>query len=563
MKKRFLTLLSLVMALVMCFALVACAGDESGLPGANGGGNNGGGNDGTSVVVTAEEAAAQLDRLISDGYSGVITFAADTKKTDGIEFTADVKKLGEKVKLTFGDEWYIVDVNTGYLYGETDSVYAMQVIPTGAIDYAIGFIDENGINFDLASVMPTYDKTTKSMVYAIDFAPTVNDLLEPLYSAYALGKSVKALLNTYMLQLTGGLLDFENILTLVDTLLVEYKDYELSDILDELALLPVDGINELIASIPEEVLERCDGRKIGEMVIGLYDYIEAMLSGVMTLDDVEVTETPSVSDMLGGMVEGLLYALLDSPADMADFDEKHEQLTSLIDVALSYNVRDLVNNLTEESSAVRAFISNGITFKKIGGELTLKFDDDKTLKNIGLALEFSHKYSGPAIAGLELFSDNNYTVTVDFAVDFTAPSADEFVIDFDGATDGIDVVVAEVNAVINVNASSPCEIYVETYGNEIDTVSVTAELRLPDGETTEIEATYNKQTGVLTVPAQSGVAVGTVAHIELTLTSGDLEYRVYATVVYLDYDVDNLAALLQGLFGGMGKEPDIDFSPAE
>ena len=574
MKKRFVSILSILLAFVLCFALAACGNDGVGKGGNSGnGGGNGGGN---TEVVTAAEASTQVEKLISaEGYSGVLTLSADTKNTEALTLVVNIKKLGDKLKLNVGAESYIADLKTGYIYMQDgEDVYYRQVLPAGLLDYLPRLLAANDVDFNIESMMPEYDAATKSMTCEFDYAQDVNDVVTPVYDAYKYNKTVKALLDVYAAQLTDNLLDFNGVCLLIDMAVEKYKNDTVADAVKKMSAVPQLG--GLAAKIPAELIQKCGDRKIGEMIIGVYDYVMALMAENMpaTADDMPEDPTPGEPDSTihqtlapKEIIDGLVDALLNNPVDMSTFDAKYAELKNLIQVPLAYNVKDLIDAVTADMPGVKTIIEKSVKLTKLGGKFALKFDENKTLTDIGLELGISHNYTGTPINGLQVLSDNDYTVKAALSVDWTVPAAAEFDVNLERAFG----IWGDIYAVADVNSTADYKVYIETAGKTIDSASVRSQLTLPDGTTLTpvIAPTFDKTTGILTVPAASNggeakLAVGSMLSTEITIVSGETTYEVYVEIVYLDHDLEHLAGLIQSLIGGSSEMPDdnVEQNPA-
>ncbi|MDE6965379.1 MAG: hypothetical protein K2O94_00220, partial [Clostridiales bacterium] len=137
MKKKLTAIISLLIAVVMSFALIACDNDDNG-------------DNGNSAPPVLSSAIAKLKS--ADGYKGGIKFLASTEKhKNAVDFEGAIEKRGSKFKATAGEgetaKSYIVDMATGYMYTQgVDGYYFNQFTPAGTFDYAqymLGVLLEN------------------------------------------------------------------------------------------------------------------------------------------------------------------------------------------------------------------------------------------------------------------------------------------------------------------------------------------------------------------------------------------------------------------------------------
>lgn len=585
MKKRFSALLSLLLAFVMCFALVACNDDGTGNGKPGGDGPNGGNE--TTIVTSAEANAAVRAFVTAEGYSGNLTLKADSKAGVGFTFSAQLAKLGDKMKFGVGSgaaaQAYIVDVKTGYVYSNSTGghVYT-QALPQGLIEYLVGFVDESETAFNTDRDFPEYDAETKTISDSVEYSAKINGYLNALYDAVKYNKPLSGFFDDCISLISGKDMSVADIRVLVRNALHLVKDSTVDQLKDAVAQMPVanEQLTKIVNSIPQSVIDRCGDRKIGEMIVGLYDYIAQMMPEESTLandetdqpDDGEQVPPESGMQDIMGMLQGAVYAVLDAPVDISTFDEKLGALSSLLDVALAYKTADIVAYVTQSSPELKAFVDSRVTLKRYGASYTLKFDDNKTL--IGLTAEcgFSHSYNGEVSNDFTVLADNDYSIEVSFDVDWTVPAASEFELAFNAQYP----VYPLVSAVADVNSNIPVTVYVELGGHNFDKVEKTGELILPNGNVISSVAVdtvvFDADTGILTIPAMTApgikIASGSQAIITLTFTSGTDSFDVTVSVLYLDHNADTVKSLLMQIIeyitgGEMPEDPDISVKPVE
>ncbi len=573
MKKRFISFISMLVAFVMCFALVACGDDGAG----NNGGNGGTGGEITGPTVTAAEAANAVKELItSDGYSAKFSVNIKSDNTGESIYAVDVKKLGSRIMIPVSaTENAVIDLETGYVYSVSDSgATYMHVIPQGFTAYLAGFLDANGVEFDLADIMPEYDAATKSMTYELDFANAVNTVTKPFYDAVKFDKTVGALLDDYVSLLTDGQLNFGNLLVMLDMLVEESKDQTIAETIAAIKqfaqMSGIGELTELLDSIPQDFLQAYGDRKIGEIMIGLYDYFTAMMPTESTAEDETVPPVSGDGDADIGMqtfIEGLINAALNSEVDMSTFDAKYSEIKNLIEIALDYKVKALVLPMLEDVPELKAFVENGVKLEKFGGEYTLKFDDNKKLTEFALELGITHDYKGET-QGFTFLADNHYSIEFGFTVDWTKPDAEDFEFEFVPETEQF--VDTMVTGVAHVSANN-LSIMLETGGVEIENFEIgSSALYSPSGailSTIENDSiAFDKETGKIVLnnlqPTGSSAAeipAGSNIVVNIRYWAGDTQYRVVVNVLLLDNDPENvlntLTELLEKILG-QGSAPD-------
>lgn len=191
MKKKLTAIISLLIAVVMSFALIACDNGDNG-------------DNGNSAPPVLSSAIAKLKS--ADGYKGGIKFLASTEKhKNAVDFEGAIEKRGSKFKATAGEdnatEQYIFDLKTGYLYSDTQNGYYFEtLLPAGTIDYAqfmIGKMLENA-NVESIDDLFEYDGDTRTATYAYDGAAQANAYLAPIISAYKNNSNAVTLINNYL-----------------------------------------------------------------------------------------------------------------------------------------------------------------------------------------------------------------------------------------------------------------------------------------------------------------------------------------------------------------------------
>ena len=117
MKKRLIAFVSMLMAFVLCFALVACDGQAPTTdntdpkdpikPGPT-----------TTASMTVKQALNAVDKLLTgeDGWKGEASYKLSTANTDELKDTVKLDKRGNRVEVAIGEESMILDMETGYAY---------------------------------------------------------------------------------------------------------------------------------------------------------------------------------------------------------------------------------------------------------------------------------------------------------------------------------------------------------------------------------------------------------------------------------------------------------------
>ena len=127
MKKRLVTILSLVLAFVLCFSLVACGGDKGGNSG-----NKGDGPENTdppqtdnTISISVNDALDAVNGVLNaKGFTGTASYTLSTKNTEALTDNVTLDKRGSKLKIASKNNETIIDFQTGYVYYKYGDYYA-------------------------------------------------------------------------------------------------------------------------------------------------------------------------------------------------------------------------------------------------------------------------------------------------------------------------------------------------------------------------------------------------------------------------------------------------------
>ncbi len=222
MKKRLLFVISLILALVMSFALIACGGDGNVpvTPGDKGddNGDNGDNGDGGEheVTVTMDNVMASLEKIgDADSVKLGIKAKTDSEKADPIAKEFELELRGDSALVTFGKgedvEQYLMDTSTGMLYAvsESEKQLVKQFYPQGMTEYINSVL--GGVEItkgpDVAKIKAafTYNKDSKTFSATFDESASINSALEPLYTVYEDDGSIEDLIDEYLYRMSVAL----------------------------------------------------------------------------------------------------------------------------------------------------------------------------------------------------------------------------------------------------------------------------------------------------------------------------------------------------------------------
>lgn len=486
--KRLLTLLlSALLALVMCFSVIACGNKtdkdntDPNAPGINtpgeGDGEEDGEDDGNSVVPpeVASKAASAVRKLYeADSYVASLEIGLNSKLEDATSYEYSVEKRGSKFAFTKAGKTtsYIVDTETGYLYaGDAQSGYvAMPAVPADTLGYYAYVLKQSAESYEPATgetgadqqpapAMPDvtvgYDKSTKTLTVAIDAAKYVNDSLAPLYDAYKKNKTIRVLLDEYVKSNTNKLYSFTMLYETLFLLAKTNEDATFDQANTALKALDPDlDLYELLGETVEmddEARAKLATRTVGEIISGSYDYISALIAN-----------PPTTGFDVRSIAQGLLTAALFNETETSP--EKTEQIKASLDLSLSTSIKDLVNSALAENPEALAIIASGVTFKTLKSDITLKFDADDNIETLTAACELEHSYTGDT-DGFVFLSDNEYKLDVVLGVSEYSDAHT----DFEGE---IASVTGDARAaLIYGDITTDVTVYIETAGENIPSVA--------------------------------------------------------------------------------------------
>ena len=568
MKKRLIAFVSMLLAFVLCFALVACDGQTPTTNNPNGpeppvgpGGDPINPPAGMSSM-TVEQALNAVGKLFADedGWKGTASYKLSTANTDELKDTVGLEKRGNRVEITIGDESLIYDMTTGYgYYKEVSGYYASQMTPGGVVDYA-RYLVGGALTDELTGATFYYNKETGAASFELDLAKKINDALAPLYDAYKKGKNVNALLNAYCLQYTK--MSFDDLYTAVKTVVAAYKDYTVNDVLlslkaaglDLLAILEENGI-----VISKEEMEVFGPRKIKEMVAGAYVYINNMMAD-MTADD----ETSEVEGGMESMLTELLNAMFMEEYDEKTINEAFTSIEAMIEGVLAMNVKTTIDSNKEMlPNELYVMIQNGVKIEALKLNVTAVFDKDKNVTELNFTAEFKHDYKGTT-EGLDVLADNNYYAEAGLKIEEYTTDIGGF--EFELVEGGADI-SATVSYIVYSPDGQTVSAYLELGGangivESID-VYVGNLLEEPEMVTNANTVTFNTITSCVEFKGEliaaffnedteAGYTITAVLHYE------DVDLTTTVMLVYLNDDMDQLSALAQNVIGAITAPTDPD-----
>ena len=470
MKKKLTAIISLLIAVVMSFALIACDNGDNG-------------DNGNSAPPVLSSAIAKLKS--ADGYKGGIKFLASTEKhTNAVDFEGAIEKRDSKFKATACEgetaKRYIVDMATGYMYTQgVDGYYFNQFTPAGTFDYAqymLGVLLENADGKTLDDLFE-YDGDTRTATYAFDGAAQVNAYLAPIISAYKNNSNAVTLINNYLKLASPDSTrpyTLDGVLDMAVTFVASQPEVTLGAMIQAASAYGIDVYGLLEKSgvlakfgitLDAATKQKIEARKVAEFVTALNEVAAEIKDNPPSVQDV-----PALFDRLfiDEVTVTDLRASLNSIKNMIVAVLTLQEVKPLVD---KYLGDGMVPAYLRELYAV---ITNGVEIDKLDLTVSVKFDGNNDIVGIAASGNFAHDYKGDA-TGFTVLSDNNYKF--DFALDIaeylTAPPA--FEIDF--STTAWDNGNKIVTAVIYGELDKDVEIYLETGGKEV-AITVPSEVQI-------------------------------------------------------------------------------------
>ena len=272
MKKKFLSIVSLLVALVMSLTLAACHGGVPS-PGNPDNPDNPDNPPSAASGLTVGKVVGAMEELVDleNGYKATVSFNASTKKNGdgtkgrGSKFKTVVSENGTDVDV-------IVDIASGFVYNGVDGKYAVdaQAVPAGLAEYvknafAANGSDENAAIADEDGV--AFDEATKTLTVDVDLKDEVNAVLTPLIDAYKNNSSAKKLVNDYI-ALYDEALDIDSLLDTGIELLVGIKDTTIGALLTQANVSLEDILAQAGAELDAQTLAVIKNRKVGDAIMG-------------------------------------------------------------------------------------------------------------------------------------------------------------------------------------------------------------------------------------------------------------------------------------------------------
>lgn len=418
MKKKLLAVISLLVALVMCFTLAACGPKSS--DNKNNSGNNSSDDPKDEDLKEVEQLFSKLSNAVNsfysnEGYKITITGNATSEYTNS-EFSESFEREGDWLVNGADDEsdprYY--NIKTGYSYTPVyvNAAFAGYVFSS---DFALGFTDyftaaiKNIMQSATVSAKDTaitipefvdiaYDEETLTATVKIDVTETVNAFTAPLRTNYASG-SLSDVINDYLSLVAPGL-TLDTVVDTVKSLAVDNKNTTVGQLADTIgAAVGTDNLSgQLESMLSDYGFEQADitaimNRTLAEMVMG------AMQA---------VTQEVPAEELAGVIINAAFFAEVDTTG----YETVIEQFATAITTMLKGT--DFKNTI-DPATDFGAFVSGNVEFTDLSAEFTVTFDAQERITAMTFDLGMAHNASAENFAEGSFFSDNDYTLNINFA----------------------------------------------------------------------------------------------------------------------------------------------------
>lgn len=480
MKKKLLAIISLLVALVMCFTLAAC--------GPNSTNNNNSGYDPSDdpdydpdddpddgTIIEAKRLFEKLSTAVNafysnEGYTVTIDASEKSKSTGPNGYNEIFERAGDWIVIGSGEEgkesYY--SINTGYTYspayvydsGSEEFVgYGFDTsLPLGFADYfteVITNIMQSGATATsaVAITIPefvdiTYNEDTLTATVKIDLAETVNAFTAPLRTNYANG-SLADVINDYLEMVAPGL-TLDTVIETINGFAIDNKNATVGQLADTIgAAVGTDNLSgQLESMLSDYGFEQANitaimNRTLAEMVMGA---MQAMTSGFPP-------ETPREEK-----INAILNAAFFEEVDIEGYELTIEQFATAITTLLKgTDFKNTIDSTTEFG----AIIADNVEFTDLSAEFTVTFDAQERITAMTLDVGIAHNADERNYDNTSFFADNDYAANVEIAIfDYVASVEFEPEIEFSSGLAMTDYVMVVAQSGKDVSA------YIELGGAE-------------------------------------------------------------------------------------------------
>lgn len=540
MKKRLLTLLSLIMAFVLCFSLAACGGDKGGNNGDEQGKQDPPQSDNTVSISVNDAIDAVNGVLNAQGFTGTASYALSTKNTKALTGNVTLDKRGTKLKMVSGGEEIIVDLQTGYVYYKHGGYYSYSnEFYANAFDYAQYLLASLKQENEAQKIDAVYDAEAKTVTLTVEKADSLNKYVEPLQNAYKKNKTIGELLNDYCKLLFGK--TFDAMYSALEEY-VEDSENTVGTLLDALKEMGVDveAILETFGyTLPDEQMTVIKARPLNKLIVGAYSFIMQNIGDFMTLDEDDADD--DISAVEGGGMEsfgmGLLNAMMYEEVSDDEIATGLQVISGMVTAVKEFKTKTIIDSAlagNQQAADLYTVIKDGVKLTNATITLTLTVDDNKAIKGVKIDSYAAHNYKGEAAEG-SFLADNDYRATAEIVIDEYKTSTEDFVINCDPAMEYKTSIISLVYEVTDKDVS----VYFETGGKTVNVTDYSLYTQPLNGEVAPVE---NAAENAFRFDAATSSFVFDGALVKSALTGVEFGDSLYA-VVYFDDDNYNCCVI--------------------
>lgn len=387
MKKKFSVIVTLLLAFILCFALVACKKDDD-----NNNNNDNPPEDNRTVATALTALESNLDKIVkAHGFTVKIETNTATKNTSAVTAKITAEKRGNQIRLSKEgeeDDDVIIDLTSGYIYlGDVDGFMYRQIMPSGYVDGLKAYMAqaETPETPDLSQLF-VFDAETSTLSLKVDFKDEINSVLAFMQTAYADGLSLKDVLDEVIKVATDERFDLESGIDFIITAGVAGKDNSVEDLMKMLETASEGALNfdELLAELDPQTVEMIKAMEVGQFLEGVVAIVNNVLPAIM--------EGPVNSEALLQEIMGYLFPAepYDTTELQADLEGAFTVITTMLD---AFKVDALVDMIGEKNPEVKAAFTQGFAVTECKAQLDFVFDEDDNLAAVNGSYSFSHNYT--------------------------------------------------------------------------------------------------------------------------------------------------------------------------
>lgn len=532
MKKRLVTILSLIMAFVLCFSLVACGGDNGGTKG-NGSDKKDPPQSDNTLSISVNDAIDAIGGVINaKGFTGTASYTLSTKNTQKLTESVTLDKRGSKLKMASNNDEMIVDFQTGYVYYKHGDYYSYSnKFYANAFDYAQYLLDSLKQEGGAQKIDVVYDKQTRTITFAAEKSDAINKYVEPLQNAYKKDKSIGDVLNDYCKLLTGK--TFDAMYSSIENYVKDPKNTvgTLLDLLKEKGL-DVEAMLEMFGvELDAQLMAAVKARPLNKLVVGAYNYIMLHLGDLITLDGNDDDDNSSSES--GGMESfgmGLLDAMLNAEVSDEEITAGLLGMSGLVTAVKEFKAKTMIDAAlagNQQTADLYTIVKDGVKLTNATVTLAITEDDNKAITGVKLDSYLAHNYKGEAAEG-SLLADNDYRASAEIVIDEYKTSTEDFVITGDPAMEYKTSIISLVYEVTDKDVS----VYLEAGNQTVNMTNYRLYTQPLNGESVLIE---NAAENAFRFDAETSSFVFDGALVKSALTDVEFGDSLYA-VVYFDDD---------------------------